>query len=401
MVRTIRKGVAMAERMLRRAPEAERCDIAELDATLRKNGWGLSLGTLGFVVLLACGLYLFRDGKRTVFESLAASAGLTFSLAMVVIWAWTRPSSFVRHPARRILWMMMLAMIGGLFGAFLTESDWPKFVADLERVGPLIVVVTALMGLLMALLATGLAMLRQREIVAVEARVRAEADARLREEQLAHRVVDARLAALQAQVEPHFLFNTLGAITELAEPASPAAAELCRQLVDFLRGSLDASLDALRAGTTTLGADVDIATAYLQVMATRLGPRLRWAIDVPESLRKVALPPAMTISLVENAIKHGVEPWPEAATIAISARVERDVLVLVVEDTGRGLADAEIGTGFGLANIRERLRLQYADRASLELVPNRPRGTCAVLRVPIEAWTNASTNASTDARPES
>lgn len=381
MVRTIRKGdAAMAELMLGRLPEADQCAIGELDATLRTNAWRLSFGTLGFIVFLACGLYLFGDGKLSVLESLGASAGLTLSLAMVIVGAWTRPASLAKHRLRRILVVVILATCGGAFGAFLAESGgWSAFVETMARKGPLVIFVTATLGLVMALLATGLAMLRQREMVAIEARFRAESDARLREEQLAHRVVDAQLAALQAQVEPHFLFNTLGAITELAEPSSPAAAELCRQLVDFLRGSLD----ALRAGATTLGADVEVAAAYLKVMATRLGPRMCWAIDVPEALRKVALPPAMTISLVENAIKHGIEPWPDAATIAISARAEGESIVLVVADTGRGIGDAMNQTGFGLANIRERLRLQYADRASLDLEPNLPRGTCAIVRVPI------------------
>lgn len=106
----------------------------------------------------------------------------------------------------------------------------------------------------------------------------------------------------------------------------------------------------------------------------------------------------MTISLVENAIKHGIEPWPETATIAISARAEREGIVLVVEDTGRGLGDAVSQTGFGLANIRERLRLQYADRASLDLEPNRPRGTRAILRVPIAASPEEPIEASTAVR---
>ena len=402
MDQTIRKrDVAMCESTIDRSTEAEaeRCGVTELDATLRKNGWGLSFGMLGFIVFLACGLYLFGSGKFSVLESLGASAGLTVSLGIVIVGAWTRPASLVKHRSRRIVLFVILAACGGAIGAFITEPT--AFVETMAKKGPLVIFATATLGLLMALLATGLAMLRQREKVAIEASIRAESAARLREEQLAHRVVDARLAALQAQVEPHFLFNTLGAITELAEPSSPAAAELCRQLVDFLRGSLG----ALRAGTTTLGTDIDIATAYLQVMATRLGRRMSWSIDVSEPLREVALPPAMTISLVENAIKHGIEPWPEAATIAISARVDREGLVLVVEDTGRGLVDAEDGTGFGLANIRARLRLQYGDRASLELSPNRPRGTRAMLRVPIEVSketaaegakqgsTNPSTNA--------
>ena len=268
----------MVGRMLGRRAEAEPCDIGELQAKLRTNAWRLSFATLGFVAYLGGGLYLFGNGKLGILQSLAASAGLTLSLVVVVVGAWTRSASLVRHRSRRILVTVILTICGGALGAYMTEPNgWPGFVESMARKGPLVIFTAATVGLLMILFATGLAMLRQREIVVAEARVRAEADARLREEQFARRVADAQLAALQAQVEPHFLFNTLGAITELAEPSSPAAAELCRQLVDFLRGSLG----ALRAGTTTLGADVDVATAYLQVMATRLGPRMRWLSTCP------------------------------------------------------------------------------------------------------------------------
>ena len=297
--------------------EVDRESLMELDGMLRRHAWRVTSGLIAFVLTLALGFYTFGNGKLSVWECLFVAAGLTLSTGLVAITAWARPAAFSNRPTRRIFVMVILAVVGGVFGAYVAEpGGWASFVKNMERVGPGVLFAGAFMGLMLAALATGISMLRSR--------------ARLREARLAEALASARLAALQAQVEPHFLFNTLGAIGELAEPGSPAAAELCGHLVDFLRGSLD----ALRAGTSTLGADLGVVASYLRVMSVRTGPRFQWSIDAADSLRDVPLPPAMTISLVENAIKHGIEPYPGAAEIRVFARADDTTLTITVEDTG-------------------------------------------------------------------
>ncbi len=147
--------------------------------------------------------------------------------------------------------------------------------------------------------------------------------------------------------------------------------------MQFLRGSLS----GLRAGSTTLGADLDLVSDYLEVMTIRMGDRLTWWVDVPVELRSAPLPAAMVISLVENAIKHGIEPWAPPASTGIVVRDIDAQLVVVVEDTGCGLR-YPVGEGLGLTNIRARLRLQYGGRGDLTLEAHAPRGTRAVLRLP-------------------
>ncbi len=344
--------------------EIDREALLELEGWLRRHAWRATFFTAAIVLLLALGFYTLGNGKLSILECLSVAFGMTMSVSLVVLTAWARPAAFSNRPVRRILMMVVLATVGGLVGAFFAEPNgWPAFVSNMERVGPSVLFAAGFLGLILAGLATGISMLRSR--------------ARLREAQLAQSVAAARIAALQAQVEPHFLFNTLGAIVELAEPGSPAAAGLCRHLVDFLRGSLG----SLRAGTSTLGADLDVVRAYLQVMAIRIGPRLTWSVQADDTLRDLPLPPALTISLVENAIKHGIEPFPDAASVRLAASATATTLTITVEDTGAGLS-AQRSDGFGLSNIRERLRLQFGDQGRLVVEANRPRGTRAVLHIP-------------------
>ncbi len=365
--------------------ESERCAVVELDRGLRRYAGRLLLYATLFLALLASGLYATGNGKLTLLESIAASLGLLVCLTALVIGAWARPASFATRPARKILMAIVLAMLGGLVGGYLAEpGGWNAYLQHMQRIGYYVVFGAGLVGLMMAGLGTGLGLLRHRENLAVEARVRSESEARLREEQLAHNLAEARLAVLQAQVEPHFLFNSLGAVVELSEGKAPEAAELCQHLVEFLRGSLA----GLRAGSTTLGADLDVAASYLEVMSIRLGDRLSWSVDAPAELRGAMLPAAMTISLVENAIKHGIEPWAQPASIRVVARAAGDQLLLIVEDTGRGLVDPR-GEGLGLSNIRERLHLQFPQRSDVTLEPHQPRGTRAILRLPLQIQTAA------------
>ena len=204
------------------------------------------------------------------------------------------------------------------------------------------------------------------------------------EAEKAHAAAQERLAAqaqlqmLQAQIEPHMLFNTLANLQGLIAIDPPRAQHLLEQLIVYLR----AALDAARAAQTTLEKEFTLLRAYLELMSVRMGSRLSYALDLPTELRGVAIAPMLLQPLVENAIRHGLEPKIEGGHIDIRAAREDSELVLAVVDTGLGLeAPGQHGSGMALANINERLRALYGDHARFTLLPNAPCGAIAEIRI--------------------
>ncbi len=203
-------------------------------------------------------------------------------------------------------------------------------------------------------------------------------------ESLKRQVAEARMAALQAQVEPHFLFNTLASIDHLIETDPPRASVMQKNLITYLR----ATLHKMREGATTLGREADLITAYLEILKVRMEDRLSVSVDVPQGLRSATFPPMMLQSLVENAIKHGLEPCPDAATLTVSADIVDGALRVRVADTGVGydpINSGTRGTGLGLANIRERLEMMYGQSARLDISSQQPRGTVVTITLPYAA----------------
>ncbi|HYC36226.1 MAG TPA: histidine kinase [Usitatibacter sp.] len=203
--------------------------------------------------------------------------------------------------------------------------------------------------------------------------LRAEAE----RHQMEKNVLEARLALMQAQVEPHFLFNTLANVQHLVETDPASASRMLESLIRYLR----AALPQMREATTNLGREVDMARAFLDIHRVRMGSRLAFDIEVPEALKGRAFPPMMLISLVENAIKHGVDPCCECGRIVIRAQEEGGQLRVSVVDTGEGIVPKK-GGGVGLSNIRERLKALYGASARLVLEENAPRGVVASIEVP-------------------
>ncbi|MBK1715436.1 sensor histidine kinase [Rubrivivax gelatinosus] len=207
-----------------------------------------------------------------------------------------------------------------------------------------------------------------------------EAAARLLAQKLA---VEAELRMLRAQLEPHMLFNTLANLRSLVDE-EPAQA---RHMIDLLITYLRAALAGSRTDTSTLQAEFAQLAAYLEIMALRLGTRLRYRLELPAALQQARVPPMLLQPLVENALKHGVEPKVGGAELVVSARRDDDGgLLLEVADTGLGLApghetEPEAG-GYGLAHVRSRLRALYGEGASLQLAPRQPCGTRARVRIP-------------------
>lgn len=190
---------------------------------------------------------------------------------------------------------------------------------------------------------------------------------------------EARLQMLEAQIEPHFLFNTLATIRRLYETDLANGARMLANLKAYLA----IALPQLRTSTSTLGREVDHAVAYLGIQEIRMGRRLAYGIDVPHDLRDVRMPPLMLVTLVENAIKHGLGPLPEGGRIDVRASHVGDKLRVDVADTGQGFAKSG-GGGTGLANTRARLAAQFGTDASLSLAINAPRGVIATLLLPCE-----------------
>lgn len=203
----------------------------------------------------------------------------------------------------------------------------------------------------------------------------AEANAEM--ESLRRQVSEAQLQTLQAQVEPHFLFNTLAAVEHLTETDPPRATVMMQHLIAFLRGSLP----NMREQNTSLGREIDLCQSYLAIMQIRMEDRLTVSVDVPESLRGLSFPPMMLQSLVENSIKHGLEPKPAGGAIALSARLQDGRLRVTVADTGLGIAE-NAPQGIGLSNIRDRLKRLYGASAALVLAPNAPTGAHITIEIP-------------------
>lgn len=204
------------------------------------------------------------------------------------------------------------------------------------------------------------------------------AEAERNRARFAQREEEARLRMLQAQIEPHFLFNTLANVRRLYR-TDPAAGEA--MLGNLLR-YLAVALPQMRATTSTLAGEAALAESFLEIQRTRMGTRLAFEFDIPAALRDAALPPMMLLTLVENAIKHGLAPLPEGGAVRIGAVAEGAQLVLRVADTGRGFVQSS-GGGTGLANIRARLASMYGAGARLALAVNTPRGVIATIALPL------------------
>ena len=198
---------------------------------------------------------------------------------------------------------------------------------------------------------------------------------RLSSEKLA---LEASLQRLQAQVEPHFLFNTLSTIISLMEGDPARAKTMQLDLIRYLRTTLGRT----QAAETTLGQEIALTRAYLDIFSVRMGERLQYAIEVPEALQALPLPPMLLQPIVENALLHGLEPKITGGRIRIRAARQQGQLVITVSDTGRGL-DRQKGPGVGLTNVRERLARLYGNEGRLTITENETGGVTAVIEIPL------------------
>ena len=260
-------------------------------------------------------------------------------------------------------------LIGYWIGLTLLGVDVSRIVQGAPRVVVAIVIVSIIFSTFWYRYLAGKTRLERAEAESERERAKAV--------DLQRQAIDAQLRSLQAQVEPHFLFNTLANVVSLIDTAPDKARLMLERLIELLRASLAAS----RSERTTLGQETALIAAYLDILRIRMGERLSYTISVPPELLNVSIPPLSLQPLVENSIKHGLEPKLEGGSVHLSARTADGALQLDVEDDGLGFSPHP-GAGVGLANLRDRISSLYGARARL-VIEELARGTRVRMTIPL------------------
>jgi signal transduction histidine kinase len=362
---------------------------------LGRNWWRLAVVSVLLMVACAVSLQMLFP-RLSVWEWFFVVAILGGALEMSFLVAYFASGRAARKqsPLQRGLWGAAGGIIGAVSvqigaqigsGQFTFDSIFTTFTRkEVWAVLIIAMVAAAIVTVFYVLIAK----LQARQSDLELQKAYADAD----RERLAKRNTEAELKLMQAQVEPHFLYNTLANLRYLAESGSPRALEMVDHLIEYLR----LSLPGFRNDSTTLRNELDLARAYLAIMQIRMGSKLKSRIDVDNHLLNVQLPPLMLLTLIENAVKHGVGCAPAGGEIVVSARAVADYIELKVADTGAGFAQAEMANnrrpsqhglhvGIGLTNIRERLDAIYGGGiggAQLTLVANEPAGVIAKIIIP-------------------
>jgi len=337
-------------------------------------GWRRLRFTLGFSIAL--GLLMGLGWK----SGLASILVRTVTLGLVAMIVFGAFEQWPRTPPRWLpRWVLQVVGVGlvmpiATFAFYMlsTAPGAPPFweVPDrLEGFGAL-----AFMGLLLAPWCALGALVRQKEALAHEQALAFD----LERSEYERQALDARLHLLQAQVAPHFLFNTLANVQALVDAGAPQASAVLRSLVAYLR----AAVPRLNEPATTLGQELQLVQAYLELMHMRMPDRLQFELHADTAALGLRCPPMTLLTLVENAVRHGIDPSEEGGLIEINVQQDGDRCRVRVSDTGIGLRTTGSSLGTGLATLRERLKLIFGDDAHLELKSHRPRGVTAELDFP-------------------
>ena len=332
---------------------------------------------LRFAAIVGMGWGLLMSiGSGTPMLSWLVRTTAVVALAVLSYGAAERwPGRLPRWLARWV-WQLLAVVLTVPVAAFLGYSlttEWPLW-SQPQRVQGYFIV--TFLGILVGpWIALG-AMVRQREAMA---RTQALAFS-LERSELERRALDARLRLMQAQVQPHFLFNTLANVRALVSSGSPQAVRVLDSLIAYLR----AAVPRLEDPATTLGQELQLVRAYLELMQMRIPDRLQFALQVDAAALQQHCPPTTLLTLVENAVRHGIDPSEEGGRIDIDVRLAAGVCRIRVTDTGMGLGAADSSLGTGLATLRQRLDLVFGGRARLRLGAGAQRGVCAEIDLPDE-----------------
>ena len=347
-------------------------------ASPKPRGWALLLGwrrlRSALFAAIVPGLMLSAMwGPRTGFFR-AGTLALCAVLAFGLFEQW--PRRLPRWCARWVLQVLAVATVMplGSYVLYVTSTDTgaPPFWTDPDRLTGFATL--CVLGVLWAPWAALGALVRQKDALARHQALAFD----LERSELERQALDARLHLLQAQIAPHFLFNTLANVQALVDTGSPQASAVLNSLIAYLR----AAVPRLDDQVTTLGQELELVSAYLELMQMRMPDRLQFALHVDASARALSCPPMTLLTLVENAVRHGIDPSEEGGRIDIHVQRHRDRCSVRVSDTGVGLRESTDGLGTGLATLRERLRLVFGDEARLRVSARQPCGVCAEMDLP-------------------
>ena len=347
-----------------------------------KRGFSFSWTTIAIIVVVCTGIATFEsiEDMRPYWHPFVTVelCGLAIAYCVNVARPWTR--------ARPIVHLAIAVAIGAILGHALmvpTKNFILEQLLNEPRLYTLDYVLShkktfffsVFSAFLVGLCISVFFLLKFREARAAEALHQGEAERLL----LAKQAMESELKLMQAQIEPHFLFNTLASVQFLTETDPPQASRLLGHLLSYLR----AALPQMRSESATLGQEVELAEAYLNILRMRMGSRLDFSIDVPPALKTHPFPPVLLISVVENAVTHGLEALAAGGRVNIAARLDGDRVLVTVEDTGIGLSGpSRPGSGVGLLNVRERLSALFGVRGRFSLEEAKPRGARATIEIP-------------------
>ena len=352
--------------------------------SLKPRGIALMLGwrrvrfTLGVSALFGLLLSLPSETSTLVVVARAMMVGLAAMLAFGLFEQWPRrlPKRLARS-ALQLFGIVAVVPVAAALAYIITTGGDPQFEKDEKRVIGYAMLTFA--GVLFApWIAVG-AMLKQRDTLARNQALAFE----LERSQLERNALDARLRLLQAQVEPHFLFNTLANVQALVDAGSPQASRVLASLIAYLR----AAVPRMHEPATTLDQELQLVRAYLELMQMRMPDRLQFALHIDPAAKSLRCPPMTLLTLVENSVRHGIDPGEEGGRIDVDVWLRDDRCRVRVTDTGVGLQPASHGLGTGLSTLRERLQLAFGGDAQLRLTEVKPHGVCAELDFPAQQGT--------------
>lgn len=341
-------------------------------------GWARVRFTLGISASFGLLLSLGAEAPAFVMVTRAIAVGLAAMFAFGLLERQPRRlPKWLPRSVVQLIGVVLAVPIGAVFAYLLSAGNQPHLTDGEQQstdLGKLI-----LAGVLFApWIAVG-AMLKQRDAFAREQALAFE----LERSQLERNALETRLRWLQAQVEPHFLFNTLANVQALVDAGSPHASKVLASLIAYLR----AAVPRMHDPTTTIGEEAELVRAYLELMQMRMPDRLQFGVHVDPATHTLRCPSMTLLTLVENSVRHGIDPSEQGGRIDVDVWLRDERCLARVSDTGIGLKTIGQGLGTGLTTLRERLQLAFGNEAQLRLTEVEPHGVCAELEFPARSKT--------------
>jgi len=359
--------------------------MSELAAAARPAGFVAKIArrvAVALTISIIVGFMMQSHWKNSTFSLMlrVIIVGLSATAAFTLFEAWPR-----RLPRWLQRWTLQVIAVGVSIPAttllvyvLSTPAGAPPFWKDPRRLTGFTTI--TVVGVLLAPWTALAAIIRQKEAFARDQ----ELSFALERSELERQALDARLHLLQAQVAPHFLFNTLANVQELVDASSPRAPAVLRSLIAYLRAAVPLLPSTTGEQTATIERELQLVRPYLELMQMRMPDRLQYAMNVDPSALKVRCPPTTLLTLVENAVRHGIDPSEEGGRIDIDIERRGERCVVRVTDTGAGLQPSANGLGTGLATLRGRLQLIFGDDAELRLISGAPRGVAVEVEMPAQ-----------------